>query len=106
MIKPRLLPSHFELETQSIERNMWGYRTSSNQQSFQTMFPDMEQPGLQTGNPVAPAFLEQEVSTERQNITTSSSGVTQPSTPGDQPVLQRVYWPGDSLIQESNCAKC
>ena len=26
------------------------------QQSFQTMFPDMEQPALQTGNPVAPAF--------------------------------------------------
>ena len=84
MIKFRWLPSHFKLETQSSERNMQENRTSSNQQSFQTMFPDMEQPALQTGNPVAPAFHEQEASTERQNIATSSyssSAVTQPSTP-------------------------
>ena len=84
MIKPRSLPSHFELETQSSERNMQEYRTSSNQQNFQTMFLDMEQPALQTGNLVAPALHEQEASTERQNIATSSSsssGVTQPSTP-------------------------
>ena len=83
-IKPRSLPSHFELETQSKKRNMQEYRTSSNQQSFQTMFPDMEQPTLQAGNLVAPAFIEQEASNERQNIPTSSSsssGVTQPSTP-------------------------
>ena len=58
MIKPRSLPSHFKLETQSRERNTQEYRTSSNQQSFQTMFPDMEQPALQIGNPVAPAFHE------------------------------------------------
>ena len=48
------------------------------------MFPEKEQPTLQTGNPVAPAFNEQEESTERQNIATSSSsssGVTQHSTP-------------------------
>ena len=84
MIKPRSLPFHFKLETQSKERNMQEYRTSSKQQSFQTIFPDMEQPALQTGNLVAPAFIEQEASTERQNIATSSSissGVTQPSTP-------------------------
>ena len=84
MIKPRSLPSHFELETQSKEKNMQEYRTSNNQQSFQTMFPDTEQPALQTGNLVAPAFFEHEASTERQNIATSSpssSGVTQPSTP-------------------------
>ena len=83
MIKPRLLSSHFELETQSKERNMHEHRTSNNQQSFQTMFLDMEQPALQTGNPVAPTFIEHEVSTERQDIATSylsSSGVTQPST--------------------------
>ena len=84
MIKPRSLPSHFELETQSKERNMQEYRTSNNQQSFQTMFLDMEQPVLKTGNLVTPALIEHEASTERQNIATSSpssSGVTQPSTP-------------------------
>ena len=83
MIKPRSLPSHFKLETQSRERNIQEYRTSSNQQSFQTMFPDMEQPALQTGNPVAPAFHETGTSFKRQDIATSSqssSGVTQHST--------------------------
>ena len=62
--------------------NMQEYRTSSNPQSFQTMFPDTEQPALQTGNPVAPAFHETGMSSERQDIATSSqssSGVT-PST--------------------------
>ena len=83
MIKLRSLPSHFELETQVSERNMQEYKTSSNPQSFQTMFPDMEQPALQTGNPVAPALHGTDMLTERQDIATSSqsfSGVTQPST--------------------------
>ena len=83
MIKPRLLPYHFELETRSSKRNTQEYRTSSNQQSFQTMFPETEQPALQTGNLVASAFHETGTSFERQDIATSSqssSGVT-PSTP-------------------------
>ena len=84
MIKPRSLPSHFELETESKERNMSEYRPSNSLRSFQAMFPDMEQPALQTGNLVTPAFHEQGMSTERQNFATSSSsssGVTQPSIP-------------------------
>ena len=82
MIKPRSLPSHFKLETQSREKNTQEYRTSSNQQSFQKMFPEMEQPALQTGNLVAPPFHETGTSFERQDIATSSqssSGAT-PST--------------------------
>ena len=39
MIKPRSLPSHFELETQSSERNMQEYRTSSNSAEFPDNVP-------------------------------------------------------------------
>ena len=112
MIKPRLLPSHFELETQSSERNMQEYRTSKNQQSFQTMFQDMARSALQTGNLVAPAFHETRMaSMERQNIATSSSNflwcdTTFYSSSSEEIILipQRVYHPGDSLPWESNCA--
>ena len=56
MIKPRLLPSHFEMESQSSETNIQEYRTSSNQQSFQTMFPENRTASLTDRHPVAPAF--------------------------------------------------
>ena len=79
MIKPRSLPSHFKLETQSKEWNNSQFIPSSASRNFQTMLPGPEQPVLQTGNLVTPAFHEQGISTERQNIATSSSGVTQPS---------------------------
>ena len=39
-------------ETESSERNVQEYRTSSNPQSFQTMFPELEHPG----NPDTPAL--------------------------------------------------
>ena len=77
----RSIPSHFKLETQRSERNLQEFRTSSNLQSFQTMFPEMEQPALQTGILVAQAFHETGMSSERQDIATSSqsfSGVTKP----------------------------
>ena len=82
MIKPRSLPSHFELETQSKEWNNSQFIPSSASRNFQTMLPGPEQPALQTGNLVTPAVHEQGTSTEGQNIATSSSsssGVTQPS---------------------------
>ena len=66
------LRKHQKLETQSSERNMQEYRTSSNLQNFQTMFPELEHPALQTGNPVAPALHETGTSLERQEIPTSS----------------------------------
>ena len=75
---------HEELETQSRGMYMQEYRTSSNPQSFQTMFPESEQPALQTGNSVTPTLQETGMSTERQDIASSSqssSGVTQPSIP-------------------------
>ena len=84
MIKPRSLPSHFKLETQSKEWNNPQFIPSSMSRNFQTMLPDTEQPALQTGNPVTPALHEKGTSSVRQNIATSSSsssGVTQPSIP-------------------------
>ena len=58
MIKPRSLPSHFKLETQSKEWNNSQFIPSSVSRNFQTMLPDMEQPALPTGNAVTPAFHE------------------------------------------------
>ena len=82
IIKPQTQPSHLELETQSHERNIPEYRTSSNMQSFQTMFPEPGQQAFPTGKPAAPALQESPPSAERQDIATSfpgSSGAT-PST--------------------------
>ena len=64
MIKPRSLPSHFELEIQSKEWNNSQFIPSSVSRNFQTMLPDMEQPALPTGNPVTPAFHEKRMSSK------------------------------------------
>ena len=74
MIKPWTQPSHLELETQSHERNTLEYRTSSNMQSFQTMFPEPGQQAFPTGKPAAAALQEPTSSVERQDIATSSPG--------------------------------
>ena len=84
MIKPRSLPSHFELETQSNEWNNQQFVPSNVSRNFQTMLPDTQQPSLQTGNLVTPASHEQGMTSTRQNIATgssNSSGATQPSIP-------------------------
>ena len=54
MIKPRSLPSHFELESEAKERNISEFIPSGVFSNFQSMFPALEQPALQTGNPVTP----------------------------------------------------
>ena len=90
MIKPKSLPSHFKMETQSKEWNNPQFIPSSVSRNFQTMLPDMEQPALQTGNLVTPALHEKGTSSMRQNIATgssSSSGVTQPSIPAVRSTL-------------------
>ena len=90
-------------ETQSSEKNMQEYRASSNPQSFQTMFPDLEHPALQTGNPVAPALHGTGMSMERQDIASSSwssSGVTQPSIPAMMYQIRR-----EDQQQRRHCAK-
>ena len=81
MIKPRSLPSHFELETQSKEWNNSEFIHSSMSRNFQSMIPAPEQPALQTGNPVTQELSEQGASPARRDILTSSPGVTQPSIP-------------------------
>ena len=108
------LSLHQELETQTSERNVLEYMTSSNLQSFQTMFPDMEVSPRQAILPT-PALHGTEMSTERQDIATSSqssSGVT-PSTPAamrDQPDLPRVFHPvmypplREDIVQSVQCA--
>ena len=73
MIKPRSLPSHFELESAAKERNSTEFITSGAFSSFQSMLPALEQPALQTGNPMALPT--------RKDIPISSLGVTQPSIP-------------------------
>ena len=72
MIKPRPLPSHLELEMQSQERNTPQCRTSNTLQSFQTIFPELGQQAVPTGNLAAPALQEPPPSGERQDIATSS----------------------------------
>ena len=66
MIKPRPLPSHLELETQSQERNTLQCMTSDTLQSFQTIFPELGQQALPTGNLAAPALQEPPPSVERR----------------------------------------
>ena len=79
MIKPRSLPSHFWVGDWEQREEHVRIQTLHQPRSFQTMLPGLEQPALQTGNPVTPGFHEEGTSTERQNIATSYSGVTQPS---------------------------
>ena len=74
MIKPHTHPSLLELETLSHERNIPEYRTSSNMQSFQTMFPELGQQAFLTGKLAAPALQELTSSLDRQDIVTSSPG--------------------------------
>ena len=58
MIKPRSLPSHFELESASKEMNSTEFIPSAVFSSFQSMLPSPEQPALQTGNLVTPEMNE------------------------------------------------
>ena len=81
MIKPRSVPSHLKLETESKEGNNSHFIPSSASRNFQAMLPDMEQPALLIGSLVTPALDEKGMSSVKQNIATSSSGVTQPSIP-------------------------
>ena len=83
MIKPWTQPSHLELDTQSHERNTLEYRTSSNMQSFQIIFPEPGQQAFPTGKLAAAALQEPTSSPERHNIATSSPGSSGaiPSTP-------------------------
>ena len=79
MIKPRSLPSHFELGSESKERNISEFIPSSASRNFQSMLPGPEQPALPVGNLVTPSLSERGTAFARQNIPTSSPGVTQPS---------------------------
>ena len=81
MIKPRSLPSHFELETESKERNISEFIPSHSFHNFQLMLPGPEHPALPTGNLVTPQLSERGTSSVRKDIPTSSPGVTQPSIP-------------------------
>ena len=74
MIKPKPLPSHLELEMQSQERNTPQNRTSNTLPNFPTIFPELGQQALPTGNLAAPVLQEPPPSVERQNIATSSRG--------------------------------
>ena len=77
----KTLKQHQELETQSSERNCAGIQDLQQPAEF-PMFSEPEHPALQMGNPVTPALHETGMSSERQDIVTSSqgsSGVT-PST--------------------------
>ena len=79
MIKPRSLPSHFELETESKEKNITEFIPSIASNNFQSMLPRAEHPALPKGNLVTPQLNERGTSTMRKDIPTSSPGVTQPS---------------------------
>ena len=58
IIKPRSLPSHFKLETESKESNISEFIPSSASSNFQSMFPDPEQAALSIGSPVTPSSSE------------------------------------------------
>ena len=79
MIKPRSLPSHFKLETESKERNISEFIPSCSSNNFQSMLPDLEHPALPIGNLVTPPLNDRGTSSMRKDIPTSSPGVTQPS---------------------------
>ena len=76
MIKPRSLPSHFKLETESKERNNSEFIPSHASSNFQSMLPGLEHPALPIGNLVTPSLSERGTTSMRQNILTSSTGVT------------------------------
>ena len=58
MIKPRSLPAHFELETESKERNILEFIPSHSCSNFQSMLPGPEHPVLPIGNLVTPPLSE------------------------------------------------
>ena len=72
MIKPRSLPSHFDLETESKERNISQFIPSSTSSNFQSMLPGPEPPALPIGSLVTPSLSERGTRSMRQNIATSS----------------------------------
>ena len=76
MIKPRSLPSHFKLETESKEWYISEYIPSHASSNFQSILPGPEQPALPIGSPVTPSLSERGTASMRQNIPTSSPGVT------------------------------
>ena len=114
MIKPRSLPSHFELETESKERNISEFIPSHSSINFQSMLPGPEHPALPIGNPVTPPLSERGTASMRQDILTSSPGVTQPSilspavlrrsTHANKGVLPRRFSPSKELTLE-HCGK-
>ena len=76
MIKSRSLSSHFELETESKERNNSEFIPSHASSNFQSMLPGLEQPALPIGNLVTPSLSERGTTSVRWNIPTSYTGVT------------------------------
>ena len=87
MIKPRSLPSHFKLETESKESNNLESIPLYASSNFQSMLPCLEQPALPLGNLVTPSLSERGTTSMRQNIPTISPGVTQPSISSPAPAM-------------------
>ena len=79
IIKPR--STHFELESELQERNNTQFIPSDMSSSFWSMLPGPKQPALPTSSAVTPQLSESGTSSMRQDIPTSSWGVTQPSIP-------------------------
>ena len=73
----KIITSHFKLETESKERNISEFIPSCAPSNFQSMLPGLEQPALPIGSPVTPSLSERGAASVRQNIPTSSPGVTQ-----------------------------
>ena len=71
MIKPRSLPSHFELESEAKERNISEFIPSSVFSNFQPMLPGLEHPVLPTGNLVTPQLSEKGTMPVRKDIPNS-----------------------------------
>ena len=96
MIKPRSLPSHFKLETESKERNNSEFIPSSASSNFQSMFPGPEHPALPTGNLVTPQLSEKGTPPMRKDIPATSPGITHLPFHlqlcwEDQPMQQNVF---------------
>ena len=83
MIKPR---SNHD-QTKSKERNISEFIPPSASSNFPSMFPGLEPSVLPIGSLVTPSLSERGAASVKQNIPTSSPGITQPSISSPAPAM-------------------
>ena len=80
MIKPRPLPSHFELQAEAQQRNFQGETSSHSYSSFNQLNEKSMLPVMPMTSVTTPATIDRDSKVGEITDPTSSTGVTRPTS--------------------------